>query len=222
MILTLSLILLTSCSKSKGTSPMQFEKQENQRIVRINIRDMGAVTFRMFAEQEPEAVSRFIDKCRSGYYNGTTFFEVIEDYLAMGGKETSSEQDKVKVRGSGELYPFRGSLCANLGSDGKCSLNSFYLITLDPKELENIKELVEHKGYTFSDYIKFGYKTELTPDELGLFMEYGGAPWLYGHTAVLGQVIEGMEVIDTIITKTAEAKEAEEEFTAVIDSIDTD
>jgi cyclophilin family peptidyl-prolyl cis-trans isomerase len=84
--------------------------------------------------------------------------------------------------------------------------------------LDNIEELVEHKGYTFSDYIRFGYKTELSQEELENFRLYGGAPWLYGHTVVLGQAIEGMEVLDEIEKHHTEEPETE----VIIDSIETD
>ncbi len=220
-ILILSTVLvLPGCDKNSDTVPMQFEKQEDQRLIRINIRDRGAVTFRLFYGQEPDAVSELIEKAKNGYYNGTSFYEIIEDYLIMGGNESSDGSNKVKAKGSGDLYPFKGALCTTLNSDGTCPLNNFYIITLDTDELKNIEELVEHKGYTLSDYIKFGYKTELTVQELENFRTYGGAPWMYGHTVVLGQVIEGFEVLENIIE--LENEDGEESEVIVIDSIETD
>ena len=70
---------------------------------------------------------------------------------------------------------------------------------------------------TFSDYIKFGYKTELTRDELETYREYGGAPWLDGHTAVFGQAYDGLDVLDAVIAAHSE----DESVQIIIDGIET-
>ena len=210
-------MLLTGCGNSDQGKPVQFEKQEGQRLVRINIRDFGAVTFRLIPNEQEEIVNGFIDKCKSGFYNGTSFYNIIEDYLMIGGRD-QDDPATVSAKASDKLYPFKGSLCLNISGDGKCSLNSFIIITIDKGQLDNIEELVEHKGFTFSDYIKFGYKTELSEEELTAFRTYGGAPWLYGHTVVLGQAIEGMDVLENISKIHTDEPETE----IIIDSIETD
>ena len=209
---------LMGCKSTENLNPIQFEKQDDQRLIRINIRDYGAVTFRLFTKQEPEVVAEFIERAKSGYYDGTSFFEMIDDYLVMGGRDDLQAGKKIEAAVDDGLYPFKGALCTNLSNDGTCSLNSFYVITLNQDELTNIEELVEHKGYTLLDYIKFGYKTELTEQELDSFRDFGGAPWLYGHTVVFGQVIEGFEIFELMIEKDNE-DESNEFF---IDSIETD
>ena len=51
---------------------------------------------------------------------------------------------------------------------------------------------------TFSDYLKEAYNTKLTEEQLNFYYTYGGAPWLYGHQTVFGQVVDGFDVLDTI------------------------
>ena len=215
---------LSGCGKKTPEIPLQQKKQEGQRLARINIRDYGSITFRLLPEEEPEVVNEFLGKAEQHMYDGTSFYNIIEDYLMIGGKEADSMTDtgtdsvkKVRAEMKGNLYPFRGALCTNLLSDGTCTLDSFYVIGLDEKALGNIEELLDHKGYTLSDYIKFGYKTEVTDDELETFRKYGGAPWLTGHTVVFGQAIEGMDVLDKIM----EDHLGEEDIEAIIDSIET-
>ena len=217
LMLVMCMALLTGCKNEEPGKPIQFEKQDGQRLVRINIRDFGAVTFRLLTDGQKEVVDGFIDKCKSGFYNGSSFYNIIEDYLMIGGME-NGDSASVNAKASEKLYPFKGSLCLNISNDGTCSYNSFFIICIDKGQLDNIEELVEHKGFTFSDYIKFGYKTELSQDELADFKEYGGAPWLYGHTVVLGQAIEGLEVLDEIEKRHAEEPDTE----VIIDSIETD
>ena len=216
VLLSLAIILFAGCKKENDGQPIQFEKQEGQRLARINIRDYGSVTFRLFSDSQPDVVDEFTTRCGKGFYDGTPFFDIIDDYLVMGGSESQENSKKTKALENEEYYPFRGALCANLFNDGTCSLDSFFVITIEKEQLENIKELVEHKGFTFSDYIRFGYKTELAKEELDYFFEYGGAPWLYGHTVVFGQAISGLEILDTIIQ--AHMGDAEAQF--IIDSIE--
>ena len=40
---------------------------------------------------------------------------------------------------------------------------------------------------------------EIDDKTLGIFSKYGGAPWLYGHCKVFGQLIEGGDVLDRIL-----------------------
>lgn len=217
LLFVLSMVFLSGCGKSEAEKPLQFEKQDGQRLIRINIRDFGAVTFRLITNEQKDVVTGFIDKCKSGFYDGASFYNIIEDYLMIGGRDLE-ELSPVPAKASDKLYPFKGSLCLNVFSDGTCSYNSFFIITIDKSQLDNIEELVVHKGYTFSDYIKFGYKTELSQDELENFREYGGAPWLYGHTVVLGQAIDGSDVLEKIEKLHTEEPETE----IIIDSIETD
>ena len=216
-LLSLFVLMLTGCKSEEAGKLIQFDKQDGQRLIRINIKDYGSVTFRIIPDGQEEVVNGFIDKCKEGYYNGTSFYNIIEDYLMIGGTNNDGA-DPVKAKYSDKLYPLRGAICLNILSDGTCSYDSFFVITIDKGQLDNIEELVEHKGYTFSDYIRFGYKTELSQEELENFRLYGGAPWLYGHTVVLGQAIEGLEVLDEIEKRHTEEPETE----VIIDSIETD
>lgn len=219
--LSLMMILAVSawgCSDKKTDVPLQMVKQDGQRLARINIREYGAVTFRLLSNEEPQAVNAFIEKAKAHAYDGTSFFDIIEDYLMIGGIEDGSGEKAVRAEMNGKLYPLRGALCANLLSDGTCSLDNFYVINLNKAALENIERLLEHKGYSLDDYIKFGYKVEVTQDELEIFRNYGGAPWLTGHTVVFGQAIEGMETLERI----AEDYQNKEGIEVIIDSIETD
>ncbi|MCR5726020.1 MAG: peptidylprolyl isomerase [Lachnospiraceae bacterium] len=213
-----ALFLLSGCSADTKDIPMQLVKQEDQRLARINIRDFGSVTFRLFPGREPGVVNDFIRRCNTGFYNGSSFFNVIDDYLIMGGIESEGAGDKVKAGDGDALYPFTGALCVNKPVDGMCRTDSFFVITLDKDQLANIEELLQYKGYTLDDYVRFGYKTELSTGEVDLFTEYGGAPWLTGHVVVFGQAIEGMEVFDAI----REALSLDSETEVVIESIETD
>ena len=209
--------ILGACSKESGT-PVQFGKEESFRIARINVHDFGSVVFRLYTDEEEDICNKFIDLAKSGYYNGKPFFYIVEDYLLLAGESSEDHEEKRALgKASEKMHPFLGSLCVSYKIGTQVDLSNFYIVTLGNEQLKNIEELIETKGYTLLDYIKFGYKTELTHDELELYRQYGGAPWLDGHTAVFGQAYDGLDVLDRIV----EAHTSDPDTEIVIESIET-
>ena len=64
--------------------------------------------------------------------------------------------------------------------------------------LKELETLLAYRKITPAEYYKTAYGTDLDEDTLALFEKYGGAPWLYGHCIVFGQVSEGFEVLEAI------------------------
>jgi cyclophilin family peptidyl-prolyl cis-trans isomerase len=52
--------------------------------------DKGPVKIRLFAERAPQTVNNFVFLAREGYFDGTTFHRVIEDFMAQGGDPTGT------------------------------------------------------------------------------------------------------------------------------------
>ena len=206
------------CSDSDGTTPIQFTGGQQCRLVRINFRDYGSVTFRLYKDEEPELVEKFIEACKAGIYDGMPLGNVIEDYILTAGCDPVDPAYEAEYEHKGKLYPYQGALCAYGSGKDKRNVSAFQIIGIGKEALENLEELIEHEGYTFSDYIKFGYETELTREELDSFMEYGGAPWLTGHVAVFGQAYEGLDVLEKVMASYNENEDTE----IIIDSIETD
>jgi len=52
--------------------------------------EKGPVKIRLFAERAPETVNNFVFLARDGYFDGTTFHRVIENFMAQGGDPTGT------------------------------------------------------------------------------------------------------------------------------------
>lgn len=220
-LLIIMCFCLCGCS-SDSDIPVQIENNEDVRYLRLHIKDYGSIDFKIFTDEEETAGNRLLELAGSGYYNGKGFNTFIKDYLMMAGEipadsETENNSEINEISGTDsentssdaitvisdcdmnpDLYPLYGSLCVSLTENGKADLSQLFIIMSDKKSVENINELVEYKGYTFSDYMKFGYNTETTAEDLEIYREYGGAPWLQGHVCVLGQAADDTYILEKI------------------------
>lgn len=52
--------------------------------------DKGDIVARLFAAQVPRTVNNFVFLARQGFYDGTIFHRVIEDFMAQGGDPTGT------------------------------------------------------------------------------------------------------------------------------------
>jgi peptidyl-prolyl cis-trans isomerase B (cyclophilin B) len=52
--------------------------------------DRGQIVCDLFAKDAPMTVNNFVFLAREGFYNGTTFHRVIENFMVQGGDPTAS------------------------------------------------------------------------------------------------------------------------------------
>lgn len=184
------------------------EVQGNERLVEMQT-SKGNIKIKLFPDQAPKAVENFIKHSKDGYYDGLIFHRVIQDFMIQGGDPEGSGMGGESIYGeafedefSNELYNIRGALSmANSGPNTNGS--QFFIVqntTLDP----SLKEQMEKAGY---------------PEEIIKAYEKGGTPWLDNKHTVFGQVVEGMDVVDSIAAvETAEQDKPAEDV--VIEKIE--
>ncbi|MBT2687615.1 peptidylprolyl isomerase [Bacillus sp. ISL-47] len=177
------------------------EVQENERLVEMQT-SKGNIKIKLFPEQAPKTVENFIKHSEDGYYDGLIFHRVIEDFMIQGGDPKGTGIGGESIYGepfedefSNQLFNIRGALSmANSGPNTNGS--QFFIVqntTVDP----SLKEQMEKAGY---------------PEEIIKAYEKGGTPWL-------DQVVEGMDVVDSIAAvETAEQDKPVEDV--VIEKID--
>jgi len=52
--------------------------------------DKGEMVFKLHADKAPKTANNFVFLARQGYYDGTTFHRVINDFMAQGGDPTGT------------------------------------------------------------------------------------------------------------------------------------
>lgn len=129
---------------------------------------MGDIVIELNQEKAPNTVANFISYVEDGFYNGTIFHRVIENFMVQGGGfDENFEQKKTKAPIENEadngLSNKRGSIAMARTNDPHSATAQFFINTVD------------------NDFLDFR----------------GKAPSGWGY-AVFGEVIEGMDVIDKI------------------------
>ncbi len=172
---------------------------DSSKLVKISIRDYGYIYVKLFPEYAPVTVERFLSLVKDNYYDGVSLCRVIDNYLIQSGSNTDyDEPDKIADEFTMKLHPYRGALC--MANEGTKDSNGteFMIIQGNADFMDRLSDLVEYKGYTLSEYLHAAYGTNLSDVQLNSYMIYSGAPWLYGHHTVFGQMYEGYDVLDSI------------------------
>ncbi|MGT2666952.1 peptidylprolyl isomerase [Streptococcus rifensis] len=156
----------------------------------------GDISIKLFPEYAPLAVENFLTHAKAGYYDGVIFHRVIQDFMIQGGDPLGNgtggesiwagKDDSIDSgRGfaneiSAYLYNIRGALAmANAGADTNGS--QFFI----NQNTQDFSSRLDPEG--FPAPIIEAYKN-------------GGNPSLDGGYTVFGQVISGMDVVDSIAT----------------------
>lgn len=172
---------------------LSTEVAENEALVVLKT-SAGDITIKLFPEQAPLTVQNFLTHAKDGYYNGTIFHRVIDNFMIQGGDPLGNGtggqsiwagKDKSIDPGTGFkneisafLYNIRGSLSmANAGADTNGS--QFFI---------NQNQTDVSANLSSSKY----------PTKIVEAYQKGGNPNLDGVHTVFGQVIDGMAVVDQI------------------------
>ncbi|WP_292481416.1 peptidylprolyl isomerase [Methylophaga sp.] len=128
----------------------------------------GDIVIALNADKAPETVKNFIQYVESGFYDGTIFHRVIENFMIQGGgfdesfKQKKSEAS-IQNEADNGLSNKKGTVAMARTGDPHSATAQFFINTKD-------NDFLDHRDKTMQDW---GY-------------------------AVFGEVIEGMDVVDAI------------------------
>ncbi len=105
---------------------------------------LGTMKFRLY-DDTPKHRDAFVELAREGYYNGTLFYRVIQDFLIQGGSKSSKDAPPGKRIGYGEpdktvddeirshYFHKKGALCAPRQPDEvnpfkQSDISQFYIV----------------------------------------------------------------------------------------------
>lgn len=160
----------------------------------VAVFDTTAGVFRavLFPEQAPQAYDNFVGLVQAGYYNGLTVTRVEQDFVVEAGQGADGKGTTIwngsryPAEATDKLHHYSGALCMAADSSGQCA-SVFYIMSTLPGGDSITQELTDQMNSA-------GYRAEV----VSAYQTAGGAPYLDYTDTVLGQVYEGMDVVDTI------------------------
>ncbi|MDB5158288.1 MAG: peptidylprolyl isomerase [Mucilaginibacter sp.] len=193
-LFTLAILLVTLTA---------FAKPPKNQYVRIST-SYGDCIIRLYNET-PKHRDNFIKLAKKGFYNGTLFHRVIQNFMIQGGDPDSRDTSKNKQGaelGNGDvgytipaefndsLYHKRGVLAA-ARDDNPAKASSgcqFYLVEGKRLTDDDLDKLVQGrlKGHAIPASQREIYKT------------VGGTPFLDQGYTVYGEVVTGIDMVDRI------------------------
>jgi cyclophilin family peptidyl-prolyl cis-trans isomerase len=180
-----------------------FAKGPKNQYVRIKT-SYGECIIRLYNET-PKHRDNFIKLVKKGFYNGTLFHRVIQNFMIQGGDPDSKDPQKAKPGaelGNGDVgytipAEFRDSLFHKRGvlaaarDDNPAKASSgcqFYIVEgkrLSDGKLDTLEQ-TRLKGRKIPDWQREYYKS------------VGGVPHLDQNYTVYGEVVTGIDMIDRI------------------------
>lgn len=174
-------------SESATPSPSESLKPLPEKVLVTMQTVRGDVQLELYPSVAPKTVLNFLTLAEKGFYDGTKFHRVIDDFMIQGGDPLSKTDDPA-VGTWGPGYTFEDEI--------------------NPKSLGVLDGLIaqyEAQGY------KYNYKLKSLPVDPGYIAMANAGPntngsqffivttkpqqHLYGKHTVFGKVIKGMDVV---------------------------
>lgn len=141
--------------------------------------DYGKIIFEFFPEKAPNHVKNFIDLAKSGFYNGTKFHRVVPGFMIQGGDPNTKGGD-----------PSTWGTGGNYGPDGA-------EITLKAE----FNDIHHARGI-----LSMARSQNVDSASSQFFICVADAGFLDRKYTAFGRVIEGMDVVDKIVSAPAGPK----------------
>lgn len=113
---------------------------------------LGPITLQLESEKAPETVSNFISYVESGFYDGTIFHRVIEDFMIQGGgmdkdMNTKPTNEPIKNEANNGLKNAYGTVAMARTSAPHSASSQFFINTNDNPFLDFQSESADGWGY---------------------------------------------------------------------------
>ena len=171
----------------------QAQKNTEKETVVVIKTSMGTMKAKLYNDT-PLHRDNFIKLVNEGWYNGSPFHRVINNFMIQGGQNADGRQDPgytVPAEFRENHFHKKGALCAARQGD-----------QVNPKKASSGSQFYIVQGQVFDDK-----KLEIYEERLGkifnatqrqAYMTVGGTPHLDGDYTVFGEVTEGLDIVDKI------------------------
>ncbi len=186
-------------------------------IIRTDKGDINIVLY----NETPEHRDNFIKLAGEGYYDGILFHRVINGFMVQAGDPHSRDAVPGEPLGSGGpgytvpaeitegLFHQKGAIAAarqgdNVNPERRSSGSQFYIVqgrVWTGEELDQMEQ---------------GMDTPFSAEQREKYTTVGGTPHLDGAYTVFGQVVSGLDVVDSIASAQTDGRDRPLEDISII------
>ncbi len=210
LTLGIALMIFSSCCSTKNVAP-EVATKETKEITQEKPKEMTQVLFKTsmgditiaLYNETPLHRDNFVKLVNDKFYDGVLFHRIIQNFMIQGGDPDSKGAAKGKALGMGgpgytipaefnsNLIHKRGALAAaRLGGPSnpkkESSGSQFYIVDGNTYSAQDLEMFAQRMGRTFS------------PEQIEVYTTIGGVPHLDGDYTVFGEVLNGMDIVDSI------------------------
>ena len=156
---------------------MSCEKDNDVAVITTSYGDM---VIEFYPDVAPMHVESFITLAKEGYFDGTTFHRVIPGFVIQGGDPNSKDDDRMNDGTGGRAGKYFGI--------GRENDPSTWTIPAEFNDSLHIKGT-----------LSMARSQNPNSGSSQFFVCHAPTPQLNGKYTVFGQVIKGLDVIDTIV-----------------------
>ena len=174
------------------TATLAFAQLEKETVIIIHT-DKGDITAKLYNET-PKHRDNFIKLIKNGWFDGSEFHRVINNFMIQGGENAKGAMDpgyRIDAEIHADLFHKKGALAAAREGDA-----------INPKRQSSGSQFYIVQGQKFNDqYLNmFEQKANIkyTQKQREVYKTIGGTPHLDGAYTVFGEVISGLNVVDSI------------------------
>ena len=184
---------------------IKLKKKDRKRDVEL-MTSNGSIILRL-SDSTPLHRDNFLRLVKSGYYDGLLFHRVIKNFMIQAGDPKSREVKAGQLLGDGgpgytmpaefrtTFFHKKGVLAAARQSDD-----------LNPEKLNSGSQFYIVQGRKFTDarldsVENLRLKRKIPPLHREVYKSLGGAPHLDQAYTIFGEVVGGLDVVDTIASE---------------------
>ena len=192
------LLLITSSLPAWAQKKANTKSKSYDTLITITTQ-FGEMTLILY-ENTPKHRANFIKLVKDGFYKDLLFHRVIKEFMIQGGDPDSKNAPADKMLGAGgvpyridaefnpQLFHKKGALAAARDNNPqKASSGCQFYIVQGKKQTDADLRSVSQRT-----------NTKYSPAQVEVYHTAGGTPQLDQNYTVFGEVIKGLEVIDTI------------------------
>ena len=176
------LVSLQACSQGK--------EKETRVVIHT---DYGDITVKLY-DDTPIHRDNFIELVNQGWYNGSIFHRVINNFMIQGGHNADGNPDPgytIPAEFRPNHFHKKGALAAarmgdQVNPDRESSGSQFYIVQGQVFDDAQLNMMASRTGFTYTEEQRLVYST------------IGGTPHLDGTYTVFGEVVDGLDVVDKI------------------------